>query len=72
MSWLTEALDEYEDGVTNIEDVKSKAEKVADALRRMIVQKDEVWLDGGVPFFFQRDKDIIQDVIGVLDEVQRL
>ena len=72
MSWMSEFLDDCEDRIGKFEEVKTELGIAASALRVMISQKNEVWLDGGVPFFYQKDKDVIQDVIEVLEKVQSM
>ena len=72
MSWMSEFLDDCEDRIGKFEEAKTELGIATSALRVMISQKNEVWLDGGVPFFYQRDKDVIQDVIEILEKVQSI
>ena len=72
LSLMNELLGDCEDRICKFEEVKGEIGIAIGVLKIMIFQKNEVWLDGGVPFFYQRDKDVIQDVIGILERVQTI
>lgn len=70
LSWEDVYMDICDKRFEHIGDLKNKAEVAADSLRSLITQKNEVWLDGGMPFFYQKDKDIILSVIDVLGAIK--